>query len=150
MKSFKHLILVSLTAFSICQDAAAQQVYRCGSSYSQTPCAGAVAVQTDDPRTDSQRAAAKEAQARDKALATEMEATRRKDEAIVFARDNSNRGNSAKKLEAKKPEEKKAADKKSTGTRKVKVKAKEPEFFTATDGAGKAAKKIPKSKRSTP
>lgn len=44
MKSFKSLVLASLVAFSACFDAAAQPVYRCGSSYSQTPCTGAVTV----------------------------------------------------------------------------------------------------------
>ena len=87
MKSFKHLVLTSLAVLSICQSASAQQVYRCGSSYSQTPCTGAIAVPTEDARTDEQRLAAKQALASDKALAKDMETSRRKDEAMALARE---------------------------------------------------------------
>ena len=148
MKSFKHLVLASLVAVSTCTAGAAQQVYRCGSSYSQTPCAGGVAVQTDDPRTEEQRAAAKQGLSADKALAKDLEATRRKEAAQAMAADKLAlaRAEAAhKKPEVKKPAPEKAK-KKSAGTRTAKVK--EPEFFTATDGVvkkKKAAKKTAKS-----
>ena len=144
MKSFKHLVLTTAAALSVCQGASAQQVYRCGNSYSQTPCAGAVAVQTDDPRTDEQRAQAKQGLASDKALAKELEATRRKDEATALAQVKAAQAMQGKKVVAAKPAEKKVASKKSGSTRTVTVKNKEPEFFTATDGAPTKKKKAGK------
>jgi hypothetical protein len=146
MKSFKHLVLTGLTAIGLYQSASAQQVYRCGNSYSQTPCAGAVAVQTDDPRTDEQRAQARQGLSSDKALAKDLEATRRKDEAMALAQRKTAPVNQSKKVAAVKTTEKKAANKKSGSTRSAKVKDKEPEFFTATDGA--PAKKKKASKKS--
>jgi hypothetical protein len=152
MKSFSHLVLTSLAALSVCHGVSAQQVYRCGNSYSQTPCAGAVAVQTEDPRTDAQRAQAKQGLTSDKALAKDLEATRRKDDALALAEQKAAQANRSKKVEAIKPVEKKVASKKTPGTRKVTLKNKEPEFFTATDGAvnkkTKANGKSPKSAKS--
>jgi hypothetical protein len=140
MKSLKTLVLPALAALAIGHSASAQQVYRCGNSYSQTPCTGAVAVQTDDARTEEQRASARQALASDKALAKELEATRRKDEATALAREKALASSAAahKKPEAKKVEVTKTA-KKAGGTRTAKVKA--PEFFTATDGAVSSKKK---------
>jgi hypothetical protein len=140
MKSFKHLVLPALLLCAAASGAAAQQVYRCGNSYSQTPCTGAVAVPTDDARTDEQRAAARQALASDKALAKDLETSRRKDEAMALAREKALASSAAvhKKPEAKKAGEPKAK-KKTAGTRTAKVK--EPEFFTATDGATNSKKK---------
>ena len=141
MKSFSNLVLATAAALSVCHGATAQQVYRCGNSYSQTPCNGAIAVNTDDPRTDSQRAEAKQALASDKALTKELEARRQKDEALAQAQFNAAQANQRKQLAANKPAEKKVASKKVGATRKVTLKNKEPEFFTATDGAGGKKKK---------
>jgi hypothetical protein len=141
MKSFKTLIPASLVLLAACTGAAAQQVYRCGNSYSQTPCAGAVAVQTDDPRTAEQRAAAQQAQSAAKAFAKDMETTRRKEEAQALAADKLALTRAAaahKTAEVKKPAQEKTR-KKTGGIRTVKVK--EPEFFTATDGAAGKQKK---------
>ena len=87
MKSLKPLVLPALALLLTCSGAQAQTVYRCGNSYSQSPCADARALEADDPRTEAQRAAAREGLARDKALAKEMDATRRRDEAQALARD---------------------------------------------------------------
>jgi hypothetical protein len=144
MKSFKHLVVTSLAMLSISHGASAQQVYRCGNSYSQTPCTGAIAVQTDDARTEEQRTAAKQALASDKALANALETSRRKDEAMALAREKALASSAAAhpKPEGKKAGETKAK-KKTASTRTVKVK--EPEFFTATDGVTKSKKKAGKS-----
>jgi hypothetical protein len=141
MKSFNHLVLTSLAVLSLCHSASAQPVYRCGNSYSQTPCAGAVEVPADDPRTEAQRAQARQGLASDKALAKDLEATRRKDDALALAQMKASQASSAaahKKSETKKADEPKSK-KKTAGTRTVKVK--EPEFFTATDGATNKKKK---------
>jgi hypothetical protein len=149
MKSFQHLVLTTVAALSVCHAASAQQVFRCGNSYSQTPCAGAVAVNTDDPRTDEQRAQAKQGLNSDKALAKDLEATRRKDESMALAQMKTAQTSQSKKVAAAKPVEKKAASKKAGETRTVKIKNKEPEFFTATDGAT-TKKKKPAAQRATP
>ncbi len=149
MKSFKHLVLTTITALSVCHGASAQQVYRCGSSYSQTPCEGAIAVSTDDPRTDDQRAQAKQGLTSDKALAKDLEATRRKDESMAVAQMKAAQASQSKKVAAAKPIVKKAASKKAGDTRKVTLKNKEPEFFTATDGATTKKKKT-SAKSATP
>jgi hypothetical protein len=60
----KLLVALLLTAASVAP-VAAQNVYRCGDSYSQTPCAGGAVVNTDDPRSASQRAQTSEAAQRD-------------------------------------------------------------------------------------
>jgi hypothetical protein len=144
MKSFKHLVLTTAAALSVSQGASAQQVYRCGNSYSQTPCAGAVAVSTDDARTDVQRAEARQALSSDKALAKELETRRHQEESLALARE---KALASLAVAHKKPEGKKTTEAKATkkpgGLRTVKVK--EPEFFTATDGAV-SAKKKPSSK----
>jgi hypothetical protein len=54
----------------------AQTVYRCGSSYSQQPCAGAVAVDTSDPRTPGDAARAHGVAAADGKRADAMEKAR--------------------------------------------------------------------------
>jgi hypothetical protein len=59
----------------------AETIYRCGESYSQQPCPGGKAVQTDDPRSEGQRAQTREAVRRDAKAADEMEKTRLKEEA---------------------------------------------------------------------
>jgi len=62
-----------------------KQVWRCGSSYSARPCAGADAKPLDvaDPRSDAQRRQSQELTARDKRLAAWYEAARRQREAIA-------------------------------------------------------------------
>lgn len=52
-------------------------VYRCGNSYSGTPCAGAQVVAADDPRSDAQRQQTLAARQQDAQLAKEMASERR-------------------------------------------------------------------------
>ena len=51
--------------------------YRCGSSYSSTPCPGGSAVHTDDGRSAAQQREAQDVQRRDAAMADQMTADRR-------------------------------------------------------------------------
>jgi hypothetical protein len=147
MKSFQRLVLPAVTAIAalcIYPTVNAQQVYRCGNSYSQTPCDGAIAVNTDDPRTEAQRAEAKAGLSSDKALAKDLEATRRKDEAMALAQQKAVQASNDKKTAAGKLADKKESKKKEQkagGIRTVKVKNAAPEFFTATDGATTKKKK---------
>jgi hypothetical protein len=61
--------------------ATAQDVYRCGDSYSQRPCPGGTVVPTDDARSASQRSEAREAAQRTGKMADAMEQARLKEEA---------------------------------------------------------------------
>jgi hypothetical protein len=150
MKSFKSLALPALLMLLTCSGAGAQTVYRCGNSYSQTPCSNAVTVPIDDARSDAQRADAKQGLARDKTLAKEMESDRRKEEAQALARDREAiaRAEVAHKKEGVK-EGKKGGD---TGVASAKprkptlrsVKVQQAGVFTATDGKG--AVKVKKKK----
>jgi hypothetical protein len=139
MKSFKPFVLPALALLLTCSTAGAQAVYRCGNSYSQSPCANAVAVQTDDPRTEAQRDAAREGLAHDKALAKEMEATRRKDEAQALALDKAALARAA--AAHKKQDKKTVAGKKPGSTKPRTVKVQDPDVFTASDGAFSSKKK---------
>ena len=58
-----------------------QAVYRCGSSYSEHPCAGGRAVATTDARSTMQQAESQRAAVRDGRLADGMERDRRRTEA---------------------------------------------------------------------
>jgi hypothetical protein len=71
-----------LLALSACWlPAQAQNVYRCGESYSNTPCAGAIVVPTDDRRSAAQRAQTDAATKRDARSAQVLETERLKREA---------------------------------------------------------------------
>lgn len=83
----KHLIFVLLALAAGAAAAAgdapplAQDIYRCGDSYSQRPCPGGTLVPTDDARSASQRAQTSQAARRDAQLAATMEKARLKEEA---------------------------------------------------------------------
>lgn len=55
---------------------AAGPVYRCGSSYSQTPCPGGTQVEAGDPRTAAQRAEARRIAAAERTAARKAEQER--------------------------------------------------------------------------
>ncbi|CAN5443020.1 hypothetical protein BH11PSE7_BH11PSE7_13450 [soil metagenome] len=62
--------------------AGAQTVYRCGSSYSQSPCPAGVAVAVDDPRSAQQKQETEAAARHDSKTADGMEKSRLKQEAM--------------------------------------------------------------------
>lgn len=68
------LFLVALCAIQI--TAHGQNAYRCGNSYSQTPCPGGAAVDTADSRSSAQKAQSDAVIERDKATANSMEKSR--------------------------------------------------------------------------
>lgn len=125
------LVFCCLIPLMACTCTSAQPVYRCGNSYSQTPCGpDARPIQTDDARSEAQRAAAQAGAARDKALADAMEAQRQRDEAMV-------RGSSP--LQA------------HTKPARRSAKVQQPGVFTARGpGDPKKAKTKSKTKTSSP
>lgn len=157
MKSFLFFISACLAAFSLSGSAfaAPQTVYRCGDSYSQVPCPNGTVVHADDPRDDSQRAQAQTALQRDKALAKDIEASRRKDEAQELALNKAAlaRAHAAHTAGGKKPEKtetREKAPKKAPGKRMAKVKEPEAGVFTATAPGQTPKKKNRKSAATTP
>lgn len=65
--------------------AGAQEVYRCGSTYSQKPCPNAVVVDVEDTRTSAQKAESDAKTRREMAQANAMEKSRQKEEALARA-----------------------------------------------------------------
>lgn len=118
--------------------APAQTIYRCGTTYSDTPCAQAVAVPTADPRTPAQKAQTDEATTRSANLAGQLEKARRADEAAAQERTQ------AQALSASPTA--KAAPKPQAGELPEKV----PKGVKPKKATGAAAEKVSKPKLSTP
>src|SRR4051794_30909309 len=129
-KNLPLMILATACALGAVWPAAAQNVYRCGDSYSQKPCPGGALVPTDDARSDSQRKQTREAAQRDGKAADAMQKARLKEE--------------AKPAQAYIPAaagEPSAEEKKSAAA----VKPKKPQYFTAA-APGKPGDAGPKKK----
>jgi hypothetical protein len=77
MKTFAALLLISLATSA----ASAQPVYRCGNTYSGTPCVGGAALaDASDTRSVAQRVEARRVAADERRLAAEMQRDRLADE----------------------------------------------------------------------
>ena len=116
--------------------AAAQPAYRCGNSYSQTPCPQAVIIDDADQRTPLQKAQADKATVRDARTANAMEQARLRQEAI----DRANNTPPASKASAAK----RAASAPDPG-QLTKKKKKKPDHFALQVTSAK--KKKPASKK---
>jgi len=81
---YKNLVLHLLAAACVAP-AVAQDIYRCGDSYSQRPCAGGTVVNALDERSAVQRAQTSLAAQRDAKTADAMEMARLKEEAKPVA-----------------------------------------------------------------
>jgi hypothetical protein len=81
-------------------------------------------------------------------LAKDLEANRRKDEALALEQLKVAQTSHGNKPAKTKPADKKIANKKTPASRKATLKNKEPEFFTATDGA--VSKKKARNKNAKP
>lgn len=79
MKTF-GIAIFFVAAYAISTGAVAQKVYKCGSTYSQTPCTDAVQVNTGDARTAVQKKDSEKATSRDMKAAKSMEKERLADE----------------------------------------------------------------------
>lgn len=75
--------ILAITALTLCTGVSAQTVYRCGSSYSQTPCAGGKAVEASDSRSPEQRKAHEASVKQEKRAGDTLEKTRQQEEAAV-------------------------------------------------------------------
>lgn len=97
--------------------ASAQNVYRCGNSYSQTPCADGRPVDVHDPRSAAQKADADVATRRNAKAAELLEKARHRDEAAQRPAQRDTRPTKAVASSPAQP--------------KNKTKKKAPEYFTA-------------------
>ena len=75
-----HSAALLLAMSAVWLPAQAQNVYRCGESYSNVPCPGAKVVPTEDARSPAQRAQTEAATRRDARSAQVMETERLKEE----------------------------------------------------------------------
>lgn len=73
--------LLALATAAGAGPAAAEEIYRCGDSYSQKPCPGGKLVQVEDARSASQKSQTDQAARRDAHAADAMEKARLKEEA---------------------------------------------------------------------
>ena len=127
-----------LAACSWFAPAAAQEIYRCGDSYSQQRCAGGTLVQAEDGRSAGQSAQTRLAAQRDAKAADAMEKARLKEE--------------AKPAQAYIPPPKVQDATPQDSATPVSAKAKKPAYFTATapkKPGEQAAKKKKKAKKKT-
>lgn len=81
---FTAMVLISLCALS--SRLQAQNIYKCGSSYSQTPCAGATTLSVDDARTEAQKQQTDAATRGDAKLAQSLAKDRIAQEKLTMAR----------------------------------------------------------------
>jgi len=81
MKTLSHILAIA--AVTLCTGLSAQTVYRCGSSYSQTPCPGGNTIDAADSRTPEQRKAHEASVRHEKRAGDTLEKTRLKEEAAA-------------------------------------------------------------------
>lgn len=140
MKLRTALAITLIAIYAVSARAGTENVYRCGSSYSQTPCPDATRVDVQDARTPEQKAQADAATRRDANTANAMEKVRLKEEARMQAEQ-------AKAAAAAAKADKKHAAKAVKAQARAhhsKKKRKEPDYFTAS-GATPTKPKAPAS-----
>lgn len=119
----------------------AQQVYKCGASYSQTPCPDGVVIDATDARTKEQKKQADLATERDERMAAAMEKARLQQEKERLQKEKANRVAPTPKVKAKTA---KSANKLSASKAKKKVS----KYLTVQTVAKK--KKTPKKTTTKP
>lgn len=76
MQKFTLIAMLFIAASALSTGAAGQNIYKCGGSYSQTPCPGAVTLDVTDTRTPAQKKQTDMAASRDAKTADRMEKAR--------------------------------------------------------------------------
>ena len=111
MKTLSPLLLIAALGF--CAGLQAQTVYRCGNSYSQTPCPGGNAIDATDSRTPEQRKAHEASVKHEKRTGDTLEKARLKEEAAMRrATEQANKAqHDADKAAQKTAEKKKSGNK---------------------------------------
>lgn len=129
MTSFLRIATFSIAAIAVSTGAEAASIYKCGNTYSQVPCTGAVEINTATGPTALRQKEAQKAVQEEKKTAQAMEKERLAEEkAALKAQQESEKA----RLAAVKAEEKETAAAK-------KKKEKEPLYFTAKAPTTKAS-----------
>ena len=124
---------IFIASYALSTGAWGQKVYKCGSSYSQTPCADGTAIDVKDERSKDDKAAADQATKRDMKVANDMEKARLKEEKEAMSgSEKKERGHAETKSKSAGKDAPKDNDQATLGPKKKhKGKTKDPEFFTA-------------------
>lgn len=128
----KTVFFIAVSALS--SVATAQKTYKCGDTYSQTPCPGGVVIDTADQRSSAQKGQADAATGRDAKAADALQKARLQQEAKDLAANTPT-------ATATNSSPVKASN---TPTSQLKKKKKTPEFFTAQVPGEKKKKKAVK------
>jgi len=115
-------MLAFIAALSMASAAVAQPVYKCGNTYSQSPCPGATTVNTEDTRSAAQKAQTDAAAANAAKTAVRMEKER-------MARDQSVSPKAPGK--AARPVDTTSEEAQPVKRQAKKTKPSAPEYFTA-------------------
>ncbi|MCF8167746.1 MAG: hypothetical protein K9K38_16880 [Rhodoferax sp.] len=131
-------------ALATATTAPAQTVYRCGSTYSQTPCDQGVSLEVQDPRSALQKSQADAAIKKEKTIADAMENDRLQQEAAAQRSHRTNATRPDKKpakelytppsVSSKSVEVSSRLEATAKAVTPKKKKTKEPEYFTAQSG----------------
>ena len=127
-----HPVLLAFSAslFLITTGLCQAQTYRCGNSYSATPCPDGTAIDSSDPRTTAQQKAAIASTQRQQAQASALEKDRLKKEAA--AQKETKQAQQPTSTTSKAPATNEALPK-----QQQKPQRKPPEYFTAKDATPK-------------
>jgi hypothetical protein len=126
------ILIVASTAATFVASAAAAPIYRCGQTYTQTPCPGGRLVDSSDPRTAAQRAEAKRVAEREKKLAAQMERER-------VAKEKAAKPASANGFDARAAPAPEAASTPAKAKKRSKSKSAAGKDFVALEPAGKTS-----------
>jgi hypothetical protein len=121
--SQRHLQALCIACWVVCSPPGmAQNAYKCGDGYSQSPCPGGVAIDADS-RSPAQKAQADAATARAAQTARAMEQARLKQEAAALAANTPTVKSTVKDAPKSPPQARK--------------KSRQPEYFTAREPGSK-------------
>lgn len=89
MKRLSSIALILIVTCAIQAKAQTPNAYRCGNSYSQTPCPGGAPVDAADSRSSAQKAQSEAVIQRDKSTANSMEKSRLQEEEALRRKQGS-------------------------------------------------------------
>ena len=89
MKQFSNVALILIASCALQAKAQTPNAYRCGNSYSQTPCPGGTPVDAADSRSSAQKAQSDAVIQRDKSTASSMEKSRLQEEEALRRKQGS-------------------------------------------------------------
>ncbi len=141
MPTLPIIALILIATWSVNTRATGTNIYKCGSTYSQTPCDDAAPVRIDDSRTQRQKEQSESIAKNQAKVANSMEKARLKDEAQALTQ--ANKLNQASARAAALASKKKGALAAQDSGKPVVLSApaskgknrKEPEYFTAKGNA---------------